>query len=78
MDWRSKKAFGLKAAQRKTAHKKAVKILTWAPWNPHFIATGGSTSDGSMRIWSISNFDTTSSGPVHTLSLLSDISSLHF
>ncbi|KAF8519456.1 WD40-repeat-containing domain protein [Gautieria morchelliformis] len=77
-DWRANKAFDLKAAQRKTAHRKAVKSLTWAPWNPHLLATGGSTSDHTIRIWSISNFDTTSSGPVHTLSLSSDISSLHF
>ncbi|KAF8508337.1 hypothetical protein JB92DRAFT_2953556, partial [Gautieria morchelliformis] len=72
-----KKTFDLKVGQGKTAHKKAVKSLTWAPWNPHLLVTGGSTSDHTMRIWSISNFDTTS-GPVHTLSLSSDISSLHF
>lgn len=52
--------------------------LTWAPWDPHLLATGGSTSDHTVRIWSISNFDTSSPGPVYTLPLTSDISSLHF
>ncbi|KAF8589156.1 WD40 repeat-like protein [Ramaria rubella] len=79
MDWRAHKTFEFKSPQRKVAHKGAVKSLTWAPWNPRLLATGGNASDHTVRIWSLSSSDTVNPQPLpHTLSFSSGISSLHF
>ena len=34
-----------------TAHSAAVKALDFCPWRRHCLATGGGTTDGSIRIW---------------------------
>jgi cell division cycle protein 20 (cofactor of APC complex) len=36
---------------RITAHQAAVKALAWCPFNPAVLATGGGSSDGSIRLW---------------------------
>jgi WD40 repeat protein len=34
-------------------HKAAVKALDWCPWQRNLLATGGGTSDQTMRFWNI-------------------------
>jgi len=34
-------------------HKAAVKALAWCPWQRNLLATGGGTSDQSMKFWNI-------------------------
>ena len=34
-------------------HKAAVKALAWCPWQRNLLATGGGTSDQTMRFWNI-------------------------
>jgi cell division cycle protein 20 (cofactor of APC complex) len=36
-----------------TGHKAAVKALAWCPWQRNLLATGGGTSDQTMRFWNI-------------------------
>ncbi|KAF8526534.1 WD40-repeat-containing domain protein [Hysterangium stoloniferum] len=80
MDWRTNKVFELKPPLKTAAHKKLVKSLAWAPWNPNLLATGGHTSDHTVRLWSLSNSSATSTLYTHThsLSFTSEITSLHF
>uniref|UniRef100_A0A6P7G1A4 Cell division cycle protein 20 homolog n=1 Tax=Diabrotica virgifera virgifera TaxID=50390 RepID=A0A6P7G1A4_DIAVI len=34
-----------------TAHQAAVKALSWCPWQPHLLASGGGTADRHIRFW---------------------------
>lgn len=36
-------------------HLSAVKAISWCPWKPHLIATGGGTTDRMIRIWNSTN-----------------------
>ena len=36
-------------------HKAAVKALAWCPWQRNLLATGGGSSDKTMRFWNIEN-----------------------
>ena len=36
-----------------SGHKAAVKALAWCPWQRNLLATGGGTSDQTMRFWNI-------------------------
>ena len=36
-------------------HTAAVKAISWCPWKPNLLATGGGTSDRHLRIWNASN-----------------------
>jgi cell division cycle protein 20 (cofactor of APC complex) len=36
-------------------HKAAVKALAWCPWQRNLLATGGGTTDKTMRFWNIEN-----------------------
>jgi cell division cycle protein 20 (cofactor of APC complex) len=36
-------------------HQAAVKALSWCPWKPSLLATGGGTADRHIRIWNTSN-----------------------
>ncbi len=44
-----------KARYQLAGHKAAVKALAWCPWQRNLLATGGGTSDQSMRFWNIEN-----------------------
>ena len=32
-------------------HRAAVKALSWCPWRPHILASGGGTADRTIKIW---------------------------
>ncbi|XP_013783667.1 cell division cycle protein 20 homolog [Limulus polyphemus] len=34
-----------------TQHQAAVKAVSWCPWQPHILASGGGTADRSIRFW---------------------------
>lgn len=34
-------------------HKAAVKALAWCPWQRNLLATGGGSSDKTMKFWNI-------------------------
>lgn len=36
-------------------HASAVKAISWCPWKPHMIATGGGTTDRHIRVWNSTN-----------------------
>ena len=36
-------------------HQAAVKALAWCPWQPGVLASGGGTSDRTIRIWNCNN-----------------------
>ena len=36
-------------------HTAAVKALAWCPWKSHLLASGGGTSDKTIRFWSCAN-----------------------
>ncbi|KAK7063068.1 ubiquitin-protein transferase activating protein [Halocaridina rubra] len=38
-----------------TQHQAAVKALSWSPWQNNVLASGGGTSDRTIRIWNCSN-----------------------
>ncbi|KAI1290451.1 Cell division cycle protein 20 -like protein [Halotydeus destructor] len=38
-----------------TQHQAAVKALSWCPWKPSLLATGGGTADRHIRIWNTNN-----------------------
>ena len=42
-----------KARYQLAGHKAAVKALAWCPWQRNLLATGGGTSDQTMRFWNI-------------------------
>lgn len=36
-------------------HQAAVKALSWCPWQPNILASGGGTADRCIRIWNTNN-----------------------
>lgn len=36
-------------------HMSAVKAISWCPWKPHLLATGGGTTDRHIRVWNSTN-----------------------
>ena len=42
-----------KVRHQLVGHKAAVKALAWCPWQRNLLATGGGTSDQTMRFWNI-------------------------
>lgn len=36
-------------------HSSAVKAISWCPWKPHLLATGGGTTDRVIKIWNSIN-----------------------
>ena len=32
-------------------HQSAVKAMAWCPWQPDVLATGGGTSDRTIKFW---------------------------
>jgi len=38
-----------------TQHQAAVKALSWCPWQPNVLASGGGTADRTIRIWNSNN-----------------------
>ncbi|KAK3602235.1 hypothetical protein CHS0354_032875 [Potamilus streckersoni] len=36
-----------------THHQAAVKALSWCPWQPHLLASGGGTADRHIRFWNV-------------------------
>ena len=45
----------------KRNHTAAVKALSWCPWQPNLLATGGGSSDQSIHFWSSTTGARTSS-----------------
>ncbi|XP_037075327.1 cell division cycle protein 20 homolog isoform X2 [Pollicipes pollicipes] len=35
-------------------HQAAVKAVSWCPWSPHLLASGGGTADRTIRFWNAS------------------------
>ncbi|KAK6464866.1 anaphase promoting complex, Cdc20, Cdh1, and Ama1 subunits [Scheffersomyces coipomensis] len=57
----------------KTNHKAAVKALSWCPYQPSLLATGGGSSDKTINFW-----NTTTGARVNTIETGSQISSLNW
>ncbi|KIJ37086.1 hypothetical protein M422DRAFT_76156 [Sphaerobolus stellatus SS14] len=57
----------------KRTHTAAVKGLSWCPWQPSLLATGGGTSDASLHIWNI-----TTGARIHSVKTPSQITSVKF
>lgn len=36
-------------------HQSAVKAISWCPWKPHLVATGGGSTDKHLRVWNSQN-----------------------
>ncbi|KAG2130354.1 WD40-repeat-containing domain protein [Suillus clintonianus] len=58
-------------------HKGPVKALSWSPWQSGLLASGGGSPDGEIHVWNTGKM-TPSSGPMHTISLQTTITSLHW
>ena len=43
-----------KATRRLAGHQAAVKALAWCPWESNLLATGGGSSDRSIKTWNTS------------------------
>ncbi|KAH9943867.1 WD40 repeat-like protein [Amylocystis lapponica] len=59
----------------KMKHTAPVKALGWCPWKPDLLASGSTYPDGKIRIWSINSTSSTSA-PLHTISLNTSVTSL--
>lgn len=55
-------------------HRSTVKALAWCPWQPDLLATGGGTTDGTIRFWSAS----TGTPKKKVIFTDSQVSSLHW
>jgi len=40
---------------RMTQHQAAVKAVSWCPWQPSLLASGGGTSDRHIRFWNVNS-----------------------
>ena len=38
-----------------SAHQAAVKAISWCPWQPRTLASGGGTNDREIRFWNTSS-----------------------
>ncbi|KAF8577633.1 WD40 repeat-like protein [Ramaria rubella] len=61
------------AAMTKRTHTAAVKGLSWCPWQPALLATGGGTSDATLHVWNI-----TTGARIHSVKTPSQITSVKF
>jgi cell division cycle 20, cofactor of APC complex len=52
--------------------------MAWCPWKPDLLATGSSSPDGKIRIWSTSSISNHNPEPLHTISLSTSVHSLHW
>lgn len=43
------------APQQQLGHTSAVKAISWCPWKPQLIATGGGSTDRHLRVWNALN-----------------------
>jgi cell division cycle protein 20 (cofactor of APC complex) len=57
----------------KTNHKAAVKALSWCPWQPNLLATGGGSYDRHIHFW-----NTTSGARVNSIDTGSQVTSLRW
>ncbi|KAF8513574.1 WD repeat-containing protein slp1 [Hysterangium stoloniferum] len=57
----------------KRTHTAAVKGLSWCPWQPSLLATGGGTSDATVHVWNI-----TTGARIHSVQTPSQITSVQF
>lgn len=57
----------------KTNHKAAVKALSWCPYHPSLLATGGGSNDKTINFW-----NTTTGARVNTIETGSQVSSLNW
>ncbi|MES1904852.1 MAG: hypothetical protein MHPSP_001170, partial [Paramarteilia canceri] len=56
-----------------TDHSASVKALSWCPWKPNILATGGGIDDGRVILW-----NTTKGTPIDQISTGSQISGIAF
>ncbi|RKF79515.1 WD repeat-containing protein slp1 [Golovinomyces cichoracearum] len=57
----------------KTNHKAAVKALSWCPWQPNLLATGGGSYDKHIHFW-----NTTTGARVNSIDTGSQVTSLRW
>jgi cell division cycle protein 20 (cofactor of APC complex) len=57
----------------KTNHKAAVKALSWCPWAPNVLATGGGSYDRHIHFW-----NTTTGARVNSIDTGSQVTSLRW
>lgn len=57
----------------KTNHKAAVKALSWCPWQPNVLATGGGSYDRHIHFW-----NTTTGARVNSIDTGSQVTSLRW
>ncbi|PQE30057.1 hypothetical protein CJF32_00003496 [Rutstroemia sp. NJR-2017a WRK4] len=57
----------------KTNHKAAVKALSWCPWQPNLLATGGGSYDRHIHFW-----NTTTGARVNSIDTGSQVTSLRW
>lgn len=57
----------------KTNHKAAVKALSWCPWQPNMLATGGGSYDRHIHFW-----NTTSGARMNSIDTGSQVTSLRW
>ena len=57
----------------KTNHKAAVKALSWCPWQPNVLATGGGSYDRHIHFW-----NTTTGARVNSIDTESQVTSLRW
>ncbi|KAG9395366.1 WD domain G-beta repeat [Carpediemonas membranifera] len=51
--WRSPHVTPQAEPVKLVGHKAAVKAFAWSHASPHYLATGGGSSDGKLRIWDV-------------------------
>ncbi|KZT01333.1 WD40 repeat-like protein [Laetiporus sulphureus 93-53] len=57
----------------KRNHTAAVKAISWCPWQPSLLASGGGTNDATVHIW-----NTTTGARLHSLATPSQITSIQW
>lgn len=58
---------------QRLGHQSAIKAMSWCPWKPHLIATGGGTTDRHIRVW-----NSTNGNALYTVDTKSQISGLEW
>ena len=58
---------------QKTNHRAAVKALSWCPWQPNLLATGGGSYDRHIHFW-----NTTTGARTNSIDTGSQVTSLHW
>ena len=58
---------------QKTNHKAAVKALSWCPWQPNLLATGGGSYDRHIHFW-----NTTTGARTNSIDTASQVTSLRW